>query len=129
MPTYCASRALFEYVVRQQVRDREHIHVRDNHQFLNYLTADEDSSVVGVRFRDETGDQRTLAADLVVDATGRASKTPAWLADNGYAAADRRGDHRRDLQHDPHRTTPRRPSDAHGDTRRPSHSRRRNNPG
>ena len=84
MPTYCASRALFEYVVRQQVRDRKHILVRDNHQFLDYLTADEDSSVVGVRFRDETGDERTLAANLVVDATGRASKTPTWLANNGY---------------------------------------------
>jgi 2-polyprenyl-6-methoxyphenol hydroxylase-like FAD-dependent oxidoreductase len=84
MPTYCASRALFEYVVRQQARGREHIHMRDNHQFLDYLTTDENSAITGVRFRDETGDEQTLEADLVVDATGRTSRTPEWLIKHGY---------------------------------------------
>lgn len=84
MPTYCASRPLFESVVRQQVRDREYIDLRGDHQFLGYLTDEEDSAVTGVRFRDSAGEEQTLSTDVVVDATGRTSRTPTWLADNGF---------------------------------------------
>src|SRR6056297_2674575 len=38
--TYCASRPLFESVVRQQAQTIDRIVLRDNHQFLNYLTTD-----------------------------------------------------------------------------------------
>lgn len=31
-----------------------------------------------------TGEEATLSADLVVDATGRAARTPAWLDNLGY---------------------------------------------
>ncbi|SFC52077.1 2-polyprenyl-6-methoxyphenol hydroxylase [Halobiforma haloterrestris] len=84
MPTYCASRPLFESVVRQQVRNREDMDLRGDHQFLGYLTDDGDSAVTGVQFRDSAGAEQTLSADVVVDATGRTSHTPTWLADHGY---------------------------------------------
>lgn len=42
------------------------------------------STVTGVRIRPDRGDERTVAADLVVDATGRGSRTPVWLAELGY---------------------------------------------
>jgi 2-polyprenyl-6-methoxyphenol hydroxylase-like FAD-dependent oxidoreductase len=84
MPTYSATRALFEYVVRESVREIENTHLRDSHQFINYLTTDDLSTVEGIAFRDDKGTERTLTADLVVDATGRRSRTPRWLAENGY---------------------------------------------
>jgi hypothetical protein len=39
--------------------------------------------VTGVRVRGESG---PVATDLVVDASGRGSRAPAWLRDLGYAA-------------------------------------------
>jgi 2-polyprenyl-6-methoxyphenol hydroxylase-like FAD-dependent oxidoreductase len=39
-----------------------------------------------VRVKDGEGIERTLAADLVVDASGRGSRTPAWLESLGFAA-------------------------------------------
>lgn len=85
LPTYCASRALFEHVIRQQVRDRESIDLRGDHQFTGYRT-DDATAVTGVTFRDPAGQETTLAADLVVDATGRTSRTPTWLENHGYEA-------------------------------------------
>src|SRR5262249_46954411 len=40
--------------------------------------------VVGARVLPEGGGAQTLAADLVVDATGRGGRTPAWLTELGY---------------------------------------------
>jgi 2-polyprenyl-6-methoxyphenol hydroxylase-like FAD-dependent oxidoreductase len=71
-------------VVRQQIRDLESTQLRENHQFIGYLTDQDASTVTGVRFRNEDGKERTLSADLVVDATGRTSRTPNWLVDHGY---------------------------------------------
>lgn len=45
--------------------------------------------VTGVRIvRRSGGAQETLAADLVVDCTGRGSRTPAWLRDWGFDAPE-----------------------------------------
>jgi 2-polyprenyl-6-methoxyphenol hydroxylase-like FAD-dependent oxidoreductase len=45
--------------------------------------------VTGVRLvQRDGGAQETLAADLVVDCTGRGSRSPAWLRDWGHAAPD-----------------------------------------
>jgi 2-polyprenyl-6-methoxyphenol hydroxylase-like FAD-dependent oxidoreductase len=51
--------------------------------FTSYET-DDDGGVTGIEFRDERGDPTTLPADLVVDATGRTSRTPSWLEEHGY---------------------------------------------
>ncbi|WP_436902912.1 NAD(P)/FAD-dependent oxidoreductase [Halovenus halobia] len=83
MQTYCASRAVYEYVVREQVRALQNVSLRGDHQFLEYCT-DDHGNVSGVQFRDARGDERALATDLVVDATGRTSRTPDWLANHGY---------------------------------------------
>ena len=84
LPTYCASRALFEHVLRERVRALDTVQLRGNHQFHGYCTDEDATAVTGVRFRDPDGEEATLSADLVVDATGRTSKTPTWLARNGY---------------------------------------------
>jgi 2-polyprenyl-6-methoxyphenol hydroxylase-like FAD-dependent oxidoreductase len=86
LPTYCASRPLFEYVIRQQVRNQKSIDIRDEHQFTGYRTDEDATTITGVRFRDPAGQETTLNADLVVDATGRTSRTPTWLENHGYEA-------------------------------------------
>ncbi|CAL9534314.1 Putative epoxidase LasC [Streptomyces sp. enrichment culture] len=48
------------------------------------------AAVTGVRIRPHDGPERTLAADLVVDATGRGSGAARWLAALGLPAARRR---------------------------------------
>lgn len=72
---------------------RERVAALPNVRFLNErevesLTADDDDAVVtGVRVvnrRDKSVE--TLAAELVVDASGRNSKAPQWLAALGYDA-------------------------------------------
>ncbi|WP_415379189.1 FAD-dependent oxidoreductase [Halosimplex sp. TS25] len=84
-PSYCASRPLFEHVIRRRVRDLDPVRLRGGCQFVDYLTDDGATAVTGVEVR-EGGPTEAIDADLVVDATGRASRTPEWLADNGYRA-------------------------------------------
>jgi 2-polyprenyl-6-methoxyphenol hydroxylase-like FAD-dependent oxidoreductase len=48
------------------------------------LTTTAGRRVTGVRVRDRAGGYAQLAADLVVDATGRGSRTPVWLAEWGF---------------------------------------------
>jgi 2-polyprenyl-6-methoxyphenol hydroxylase-like FAD-dependent oxidoreductase len=49
------------------------------------LVPDSDAGRVrGVRVRSGSGRDEVIGADLVVDATGRNSRTPAWLAELGY---------------------------------------------
>ncbi|MEW1771975.1 FAD-dependent monooxygenase [Streptomyces sp. NPDC086777] len=48
------------------------------------------AAVTGVRTRDRAGRERTVEADLVVDATGRGSGAPRWLAALGLPAPARR---------------------------------------
>lgn len=83
MEMYCASRPLLETVVRQRLSELEGVRIRDGTQFAAYETDSDADRIDGVRVRDDDG-LETLEADLVVDATGRTSRTPKWLAANGY---------------------------------------------
>ena len=84
-PSYCASRPLFEHVVRERLRARETVRLRDDCRFVGYRTDETGWAVTGVTVR-EDGVTDEITADLVVDATGRASRTPEWLAANGFRA-------------------------------------------
>lgn len=83
-----ASRPLFEHVVRERVRETPTIQFRDGCHFVDYLHDPPTNRVRGVRFRDEEGTETALDATLTVDATGRTSRTPAWLERHGYPAPD-----------------------------------------
>lgn len=83
-----ASRPLFEQVVRKRVRNKSNINIRDGCHFVGYTHNKSTSRVTGIRFRDEQGEETTLDAKITVDASGRASKTPSWLASNGYTKPD-----------------------------------------
>ena len=83
-PMYTASRGLFEQRIRTRVADLPGVTVREECLFVDYLTG-ENGAVEGVRVR-EDGTERDLRAQLVVDATGRTSRTPDWLAAQGYGS-------------------------------------------
>lgn len=86
LPMYCATRALFEHAVRQQIATFVNVQQRGRCQFLDYIVTDD--AVTGIIFRTANGTETSLSADLVVDATGRTSRTPAWLNANGYTAPE-----------------------------------------
>jgi 2-polyprenyl-6-methoxyphenol hydroxylase-like FAD-dependent oxidoreductase len=79
-----ASRPLFEHVVRRRVSRLDGVCIRTNCQCTEYLLDGTDTRVEGVVLR-EDGDREELPTDLVVDASGRTSRTPAWLEHHGYA--------------------------------------------
>ncbi|WP_436924569.1 FAD-dependent oxidoreductase [Halosimplex amylolyticum] len=84
IPQYIATRPLFEYVARRQLTDLDGVHVRAGCRCLDYLVDDTATAVDGVAVLDRNSAREELPAELVVDASGRASRTPSWLADNGY---------------------------------------------
>jgi 2-polyprenyl-6-methoxyphenol hydroxylase-like FAD-dependent oxidoreductase len=86
LPMLCASRPLFEALVRRRLAARDGVTLRGDCQFTDYRFDESAGRVTGVLVRDADGETTELAADLVVDATGRTSRTPEWLDDNGYAA-------------------------------------------
>ncbi|MGZ8751255.1 MAG: FAD-dependent oxidoreductase, partial [Pseudonocardia sp.] len=74
------SRPFLEQVVRRRVADLPNVAVLDRATIVG-LTADGSGvRVTGVRLQDGG----TLAADLVVDATGRSAHSLAWLGKLGF---------------------------------------------
>ncbi|WP_459807799.1 FAD-dependent oxidoreductase [Halopiger thermotolerans] len=83
METFSATRPVIEQIVRQRVSDLDGVRIRSGCRVIDYLLDDTGTIVEGVVIRDGD-DQTEIAADLVVDATGRTSRTPAWLERHGY---------------------------------------------
>ncbi|MFF3886268.1 FAD-dependent oxidoreductase [Streptomyces sp. NPDC001914] len=74
------SRDLLDATIRAEVLRRPRVNLRERTELLA-LEGSADG-VTGVRLRDAEG-AAALSADLVVDATGRASRAPVWLTDLG----------------------------------------------
>ena len=88
IPQYNASRPLFEQVTRRRVAGLDGVTIQDECHFRDYLVDDQATTVEGVTVRTADG-EREIDAELVVDATGRTSRTPTWLENNGYTAPPR----------------------------------------
>jgi 2-polyprenyl-6-methoxyphenol hydroxylase-like FAD-dependent oxidoreductase len=81
------SRPLLEAAVRARVKALPNVRIVDGCDVVGLTTTPDHGRVTGVRLlrrRPGSADE-TLAADLVVDASGRGSRTPAWLEALGYA--------------------------------------------
>jgi 2-polyprenyl-6-methoxyphenol hydroxylase-like FAD-dependent oxidoreductase len=84
---FAVTRPLLEAVVRARVAALANVAVIDGHA-ASGLVAD-GPRVTGARIRPRRGGAETeLRADFVVDATGRGSRAPEWLAELGYAPPD-----------------------------------------
>lgn len=78
----CASRPALEAAARRLVREHDHVEVRGGWH-VGRPTTDTSGRIAGVVGTSE-GRPAALAADLVIDASGRGSAAPAWLADLGH---------------------------------------------
>ena len=81
-----ASRPFIEGHVRRRIRELPGITLIDGCDALGLTTGRQCERITGVRVlrRADGSAEETLAADLVVAATGRAARIPAWLETLGY---------------------------------------------
>lgn len=82
-----ATRPVLEAHVRTRVRALPNVRFVDGCVIRSLATSADRSRVTGVRVVHEAGadTEEVVEADLVVDVTGRGSRTPAWLEELGYA--------------------------------------------
>jgi 2-polyprenyl-6-methoxyphenol hydroxylase-like FAD-dependent oxidoreductase len=85
-----ASRPLIEGLVRQRVRALANVTARERCEVLEFLTSPDNGRVTGVRVRSRSRErvEELVDADLVVAASGRAARVPAWLEALGYSRPD-----------------------------------------
>ncbi|GAA3821931.1 FAD-dependent monooxygenase [Streptomyces coacervatus] len=83
-----AGRDLLDATVRAHVLADERVEVLEGTEVLGLAGGAE--AVTGVRVRARDGRERTLDAGMVVDATGRGSGAPRWLAALGLPEPERR---------------------------------------
>lgn len=86
----CASRELLEWSVRRRLAALDQVRFLTGHEVTDLVASADLRQVTGVRLRarpsaaGETGPVEMLSAGLVVDASGRQSHAPDWLAALGY---------------------------------------------
>ncbi len=84
-PLYFPSRPLLECLVRRRVRAIENVDFLTAHDVVDLTSTPGRDRITGARVAAHDGaGERVLDADLVVDATGRAARTPAVLDALGY---------------------------------------------
>lgn len=86
----CCSRNLLEWHVRRRIRQSANVRFLEEAEVTGLLSNADSSQVVGSRIRWhnppklESKGEALFYADLVVDTSGRSSKTPQWLTALGY---------------------------------------------
>ncbi len=87
------TRPLLDLHVRRRLSQNPRIEILDNTEVLRVIPGASENQVAGVLIcrRSSESDRRVaheLGADLVIDATGRASRAPRWLSELGYKAPE-----------------------------------------
>jgi 2-polyprenyl-6-methoxyphenol hydroxylase-like FAD-dependent oxidoreductase len=80
-----ATRTYFEWNMRQLASSVPNISIREKHRALGLIVENGTARGVRVRRAGAVGDE-AVSADFVVDASGRGSATPSWLAALGLPA-------------------------------------------
>lgn len=81
-----AGRPVLEHRVRERVQALPNVRFMQGYDIVGLVTTPDRSRVTGARVqkRAEGSTEEIVLADLVLDVTGRGSRTPAWLAELGY---------------------------------------------
>lgn len=81
------TRPVIERAVRGRVEAIRNVRFLEQHDIVGLETTPDAGRVTGVRVQPHDGSSgaEVLRAELVVDTTGRGSRTPAWLEELGYA--------------------------------------------
>lgn len=82
------SRPFLEWQIWQRVWQLPNLQVLDQTRVMELIATPDQTQVTGVRIQSHSSPSspRILTADLVVDASGRGTAAPRWLAALGYAA-------------------------------------------
>ncbi|MFI6240407.1 FAD-dependent oxidoreductase [Micromonospora sp. NPDC050795] len=84
-----AARPVLEQLVRQRVAELPAVRFAEERDIVGLTTTPDRGRVTGARVQGRDGAaEETITADLVVDATGRGSRTPVWLEELGYSRPD-----------------------------------------
>ena len=83
--TPSVTRPLLEHVTRQQVLTKTNVRLEDKTRLLMF-EAGPDEQVAGVTVKRNGAEGEAISADLVVDCSGRGSRLPGWLEQEGYGA-------------------------------------------
>jgi 2-polyprenyl-6-methoxyphenol hydroxylase-like FAD-dependent oxidoreductase len=83
---YSQSRPFLEQHVRNLLTTRSNVRLLEACEVTQLLATEDSSHITGVSlsYRSEEQRKEELAADLVVDASGRGSRSPRWLVSLGY---------------------------------------------
>jgi hypothetical protein len=85
MPFYYPSRPFLEWNVRRRLRGIPNVTILEGYDVVGLTSTSDRERVTGARLVSrDGGGETTLTADLVVDATGRGSRTPVFLDELGY---------------------------------------------
>ena len=85
LPALFASRPFLEGHVRAMVRRLPGVQILEQRSICGLTATPDRRTITGVEVRPAGGGGPTrIAASLVVDATGRGSRTPVWLGELGY---------------------------------------------
>jgi len=82
---YLMTRPFLEEHLRGRLRKIPNVTLLDGHDIVALTSTPDHGRITGARVADRrTGEGVTLTANMVVDATGRAARTPFWLYSLGY---------------------------------------------
>ena len=81
------SRPFLESLLRSRILARSNLTCIQGYAVNGLVANDERTHITGIRIQGSTehADEMHLMADLIVDATGRGSRSPKWLEELGYA--------------------------------------------
>ncbi|WP_436936128.1 FAD-dependent oxidoreductase [Halovenus marina] len=88
IPGYAGSRPLLEHVIRKRVSEIDEVQLRDSTRVVGYRTDERGTTVTGAEISGTDDNNTSMSADLIVDATGRTSRTPKWLETRGYESPE-----------------------------------------
>jgi 2-polyprenyl-6-methoxyphenol hydroxylase-like FAD-dependent oxidoreductase len=82
-----AARPVLESHVRSRVEALPNVRLLEEHDIVGLIATADRTRVTGARVqpREVGSSEIELAADLVIDATGRGSRSPVWLEELGYS--------------------------------------------
>jgi 2-polyprenyl-6-methoxyphenol hydroxylase-like FAD-dependent oxidoreductase len=81
------TRPLLDLQVRRRLRTNPRIRVMENSQAIGLVTG-QSHCIAAALIKDGSSNTLQIPADLIVDATGRASRAPEWLRLLGYDAPE-----------------------------------------
>jgi len=81
---FTASRPFFEGHMRRRVFALPNVELRERHEALALAASGDRRRVTGVEVKEADRGEGLLEADLVVAASGRSARVPAWLEELGY---------------------------------------------